>query len=155
MKKILILILSLLFISCNSLTMNNFTFINNSDYTIDFKLKNYSDNNIYNIKPSEKIVLVLYDNPKIEIQNDVRAYFVSGNNEGNFYNMEKYYFKISNPYNFDIYVTEKNNYMDYVIKIKSLDSQNVLVYNSIPDFYIYYFDVNNNKIDITDKIIIF
>lgn len=178
-----IFLTAFLFLGCENFTRHDFNFINKSDFEIKFSLEDYADykDAFYTLSPNEIITLNCYDNPRVQLQNNVRAYFVSGTSSGTFKNEEKYKYKILNPIFDKVYLFEKNkkiteNPIDYIcLEAASVDenlnaissSTEISVYTSKPHFSAYKIENNSecdeklfsknckcHKTDVTENLII-
>lgn len=149
MKKLLFILLPLLFISCNSgyfTGIYDYEFKNNSSVAVSFKVEN--DNTTYTLQPKESIVITRYHNDDVIFLNNPRIttkeecetpykYFYIYIENMHFVNM-----KFFNSSAYDIIVTEKSgmlgdNYNDYLI-IPAGGIVTSKVYTSSPEFVALY-----------------
>lgn len=163
MKKLLFILLPLLFISCNSgyfTGIYDYEFKNNSSVTVSFTIEN--NDKTYTLQPKESIVITrdyndnytFLNNPRITTREECKTpykYFYVYIDDIYFYNI-----KLFNPTNYDIIIKEKNgllgdNYNDTLI-IPAGQTITSKVYTYSPEFIALYKDTRmsaNNIISVS------
>lgn len=140
------------FASCNSFIRHDFCITNNSSQKVEFKLIGYGDE-VYSLDSKESITLDLYDNPKVELQNNERVRFISGQSSGEFKDAVSYECIFYNHTESKVIVTETKNNLDENVELEA--SRQIIngdkieteiyqitsrIYSLKPDFKAYYED---------------